>query len=183
MWSNVAEAAWCSTNWIAAACLVRKITRTKALTQAESRIPSHFIMGSAMGFGIVYWNALMTVDDGPTTASKIATRHEDAAKNQPANEKTMDLRNNQIGQILLEVRGQGRLPPVRNSCKSRADARLLWYFISGKLGRRSRRLQRMNRSGQRFEKHNAHLENIRQLLFGRKSWNRGTRWVWFTWGQ
>lgn len=133
MWSNVAEAVWCSTNWIAAACLRAKNNATKALTQAESWYPKSLHNGIGDGFRHCYWNALMTVDDGPTTASKIATRHEDAAKNQPANEKTMDLRNNQIGRNIAGSKGSKTYASVRNSCKSRADAKTLWYLVSGKL--------------------------------------------------
>lgn len=133
LWNNVAEATWCTTKGIAGACLRAKNNATKALTQAEGWYPRSLHNGIGDGFRHCYWNALMTVDDGPSIATTIATRHEDTAKGQPVNEKTMDLRNNLIGRNIAGSKGSKTYQTVRNSCKSRADKKTLWYLVSGAL--------------------------------------------------
>jgi hypothetical protein len=69
----------------------------KALAEAQSRFPADQLHnGQGDAFRHAYWNALMTRAHGSSLAKEFADAHE-TNPNQPANEKEMDLHNNEVG--------------------------------------------------------------------------------------
>ena len=80
------------------ACAKGKTDADKALLVARENYPANTLHnGIGDAFRHCFWNALMTLSVGRTSAKKIADLHEDVNTTGPEAERIMDLKNNEIG--------------------------------------------------------------------------------------
>ncbi|KAI9674534.1 MAG: hypothetical protein M1817_001872 [Caeruleum heppii] len=81
-------------------CLAVKGHADEALARAQSMFPTSLHNGVGDAFRHCYWNARMTIDLSVDTAQTFANLHEDGAAGQPAEERSMDLSNNNSGRAI-----------------------------------------------------------------------------------
>ncbi|CAF1328615.1 unnamed protein product [Adineta ricciae] len=80
------------------ACAKAKTDADNAAAAARESYPTDTLHnGIGDAFRHCYWNALMTLSVGRTSAKKIADLHEDNNTTGPLAEREMDLKNNEIG--------------------------------------------------------------------------------------
>lgn len=73
----------------------------------------------------------MTIGSGIAVASTIATDHEKYVAG-AALERSMDLRNNNIGRDIGKAKGACAASQVKDKCHNRAKAKTLWRISGGK---------------------------------------------------
>ena len=96
----------------ASACDTARNNAQAALNLAAARYPSSVHNGRGDAFRHCYWNGLMTVSIGVSSAERIAGNHEAVSSN-PQSEKTMDLYNNSRGRWVGTTYGTGYAADVR----------------------------------------------------------------------
>ncbi|NMA78051.1 MAG: hypothetical protein GX960_12485 [Actinomycetales bacterium] len=93
---------------------------TEASNSAEKHFASNTLHnGKGDAYRHCYWNARMTISIGKSGAMKIASNHE-AIGGGPANEKSMDLANNETGRSIGAA--QKTYAKSHTQCKSSANS-------------------------------------------------------------
>ncbi|KAH6871460.1 secreted protein [Coprinopsis sp. MPI-PUGE-AT-0042] len=91
---------YCLNPFNIAACLAAHGHAQVASMTAWDYFPDSLHNGKGDALRHCYWNARMTIDIGITKAKIIADNHENGATENPANEKAMDLANNETGRSI-----------------------------------------------------------------------------------